>query len=842
MSFLKTKNNYFLFSTIFLFFFFLFVPLKYSSALTLNPGTDIGLCTCDGFSVCNGILCTCAGVPASGVVQPACYNAPMAYPTFRWRFLPQQSVYSDGSPPPELNLPPASQAQYRIRVWDFGCGVVYTTPYIPGVFTRAYTLNNQLNTNTTYTWGVSVIDNYFSETNFTPCNASVVFITSNMCAPAAPTGVSVSADTCTQLRVVWTDNSNAPNAIEDHFDIELNRANPLGINNYTDNASPLVINDAFVLDGATYFARVKAENKDGVSSAWVASPSIVAPLCTPVIGAVSSANCNSVTVNWTDNSRNEDGYRIIFTDLDPGVNGNDSFVVNVPGNAVGVSGVGMVYTVDKVTFPPNGVPDGVDWNISVVARKGAAVSPSSAQVPVTTILCTPGMISSVPAGPQCGRINTQGIDPSPHNNEDEFRIYFIDRDPVPNGNEVGFLPGGVNYDAVNNVNNVNTSDVPDGVRWDVYIVAYNTIVGESPHSASAFPVTKLCAPKNINVTTGPACNQVSVSWDDESLNEDDFEIRLIDTDTGAGNTTRFIATDGDNETGDVDTINIVDALDGVNWSVTVRAVNAVPDGASPSDWSSADTGTTILCAPTNLNALEVVCSEALGWLTNLIWDDHSNNESAYEIWVDTDTGTALTAPNLPWVQDPYSPAPAVVGGNLTVIGAGSWTVTMPASVDAYRYMIRAIKPPFVVPSAWSNIEVRRSYFCNPKILPITDFNCDYATFSWDLTGTSNDAEVDEYRIYRTIFNDPYGGSAGARVPLGSFPDINPGGPETFTDNDIMSAVVSYTYEVEAYCLAANCPDYKGAPGADVDILLSSFNMPVLNLPCGELPTKWWEAR
>lgn len=810
-----------IFFVCFLFLFIIYPSIK--NALAASVGAGITICISDN-------------------IQPACYSADFAMPAISWNtsYTSNENNDGDGACNPAA-IPPATGP--GVPCFDgpynksFVAGAVtFAGNWVSGASGGAFVAP--------YAWSIptaTLVGYSFSATDALGNNliASGNFVTAPMCAPAAPSNVVITEISCRQIRVTWDDNSISPNPVEAFFDVRITRTNPDGVAIYSAgaNSTSYIDSSGFVLDGATYSAEVSARNKDGISSAWVSSVTdITIAMCVPTITSVLSSDCNSVTVNWVDESNDEDGYRIYFDDLDDAANQNDGFNEDVPGNAEGIRGGILSYTFDKTTIP-NGVPDGVNWEISIRSFKGGDFSDLSATFPITTVLCVPGLLSSEVL-PQCGRIRTQGVDPSPHDNQDEFRIYFIDRDPGLNGNEVAFLLDVdlgilVNYDEFNNINNPKTTGIPDGVRWETYIVAYNSVVGESDPSPSLFPVVPLCDPKSVNVVTGPGCNDVRVSWSDESLNEDSFEIRLTDVNTGSVYM-RSIPTDGDNERGDIDNIVILDALDGVNWSIDVRAVNLVPDGASPSNPAPPDTGTTMLCAPTNLNAVTGACSNILGWLINLRWDDHSSNESGYEIWRDPDTGV--------WVIDPDSPTNLVSGGNLLIPnpGSGSWMVRMPYSIDSYRYRVRAINP-FVAPSAFSNIELKRTYFCNPEIDPINIYNCDFVTIVWDVLG--DDSEVDGYRIYRTVSDNPYGPVPGRELIAVVIEPKN-GLPESYTDYNIISAVASYTYEVEAYCSSLNCTDYKEPlPGPEnMDIVLMSFKIPVLTLPCGKLPTKWWEAR
>jgi hypothetical protein len=125
-------------------------------------------------------------------------------------------------------------------------------------------------------------------------------------APAAPSGLNVTDFACDQIDLSWTDNSDN----EDGFEIERNGSI---INTVNENETSY--NDTTVSENTSYSYRVRAYNDTGDSYSDTASATT--PPCggTEPPDAPSDLTANArgkakIALNWTDNSTNEDGFRI----------------------------------------------------------------------------------------------------------------------------------------------------------------------------------------------------------------------------------------------------------------------------------------------------------------------------------------------------------------------------------------------------------------------------------------------------------------------------------------------------------------------------------------------------
>jgi len=128
--------------------------------------------------------------------------------------------------------------------------------------------------------------------------------------PAAPSNLVANAVACNKVDLTWTDNSDN----ESGFRIErsTNGADFGEIN--TVGANVTAYSDTTVAENTSYWYRVRAYNGAG-NSAYSNTATATTPTCPPSPPAAPSnlkgtPAKTSVTLSWTDNSNNEDGFRI----------------------------------------------------------------------------------------------------------------------------------------------------------------------------------------------------------------------------------------------------------------------------------------------------------------------------------------------------------------------------------------------------------------------------------------------------------------------------------------------------------------------------------------------------
>ena len=128
--------------------------------------------------------------------------------------------------------------------------------------------------------------------------------------PAAPSNLIANAVACDQVDLAWTDNADN----ETGFRIERS-ANGVSFGEIdTVGANVTTYSDTTAAENTTYWYRVRAYNGAG-NSAYTNIASDTTPTC-PVVPPAAPSNLNlkgkrgKVELSWTDNSNNENGFRI----------------------------------------------------------------------------------------------------------------------------------------------------------------------------------------------------------------------------------------------------------------------------------------------------------------------------------------------------------------------------------------------------------------------------------------------------------------------------------------------------------------------------------------------------
>src|SRR4029450_13584830 len=127
--------------------------------------------------------------------------------------------------------------------------------------------------------------------------------------PAALSSLTATAASSTQINLAWTDNSNN----EDGFRIE--RCQGAGCSNFTEIATvgPNVVSyqNTGLTAATAYQYRVRAYNAAGHSAYTNTANATTTTLPTAPSGlTATAASSTQINLAWTDNSNNEDGFRI----------------------------------------------------------------------------------------------------------------------------------------------------------------------------------------------------------------------------------------------------------------------------------------------------------------------------------------------------------------------------------------------------------------------------------------------------------------------------------------------------------------------------------------------------
>jgi titin len=128
--------------------------------------------------------------------------------------------------------------------------------------------------------------------------------------PSAPTGLSAAAASSSEISLTWTDNSDN----EDGFKIERKTSGGTFAEVATVLTDTTIYSDTTVSPETTYYYRIRAYNTTGDSAysdeAHATTSAEGAVPSAPTGLSAAAASSSEISLTWTDNSDNEDGFKI----------------------------------------------------------------------------------------------------------------------------------------------------------------------------------------------------------------------------------------------------------------------------------------------------------------------------------------------------------------------------------------------------------------------------------------------------------------------------------------------------------------------------------------------------
>ncbi|MBN1877401.1 MAG: fibronectin type III domain-containing protein [Anaerolineae bacterium] len=338
---------------------------------------------------------------------------------------------------------------------------------------------------------------------FDPC-ATWEYVTPTP--PTAPGNLAVSLTSQTAITLTWTDNSDN----EDGFKIE---RSPDGSSDWTQVGTVAADMTTYADTGlpceTPYDYRVVAYNTDGTSAySNVAHGTTTAcPLSAPAAPSdltVLLTAQTAITLTWTDNSDNEEGFKIERS----------------PDGGSDWTQVGTVIT-DVTTYTDTGLTCETPYYYRVLAYNAAGDSAYSNVVNTTTATCPP----TAPAAPENLTVTLTSqtamtltwTDNS--DNEDGFKI-----ERSSNGN-VNWAQAGT---VMTDVTTYADTDLTCETVYYYRTLAYNS-TGDSAYSNVVSGTTTTCptytpAPPSDLSITPISQTAIVLTWRDNSDNEDGFRI------------------------------------------------------------------------------------------------------------------------------------------------------------------------------------------------------------------------------------------------------------------------------------------------------------------------------
>ncbi|MFQ5454664.1 MAG: fibronectin type III domain-containing protein [Nitrospirota bacterium] len=421
-------------------------------------------------------------------------------------------------------------------------------------------------------------------------NGAVVSLYSNedsaVTVLSAPGSLSSSPVSPSQITLTWADNSSS----EQGFKIE----RKTGISGTysqvaTVSANTITYTDTGLIDGTTYYYKIRAANSEG-DSLYSNETSAITPLGPPTGASASAISGSQIDITWVDNSATESGYRI-------------ERKIGAGGQYTEIGTVGA----DIISYSDTGLTDGLVYYYQVRAYSAAAgYSAYSNEASAITPIAPPTSLNATVIS--TSQIDLTWIDNSA--SEDGFKI---ERKQGVSGTYIQ-LPSVILADATA----YSDTGLTDGTNYYYRIRATNSN-GDSTYSNEVSVWTPLNPPTGLIATTQSE-SAIKIDWSDQSAAETGFK---IERKVGVSGTYTEIATVG----AGITTYTNSGLSEFTTYYYRVRATNSGGDSL----YSNETSAVTKLNPPSSL-IIQVASSSRL----DLSWTDNSLAETGFSIERKTD--------------------------------------------------------------------------------------------------------------------------------------------------------------------------------------------------------------
>ncbi|HEX8618570.1 MAG TPA: fibronectin type III domain-containing protein [Thermoanaerobaculia bacterium] len=519
-------------------------------------------------------------------------------------------------------------------------------------------------------------------------------------APAAATALTATAASETGIDLAWTDGSSN----EDGFRIE--RCTGTGCTSFTQvgQVAPNVTKfaDSTLTAATAYRYRVQAYNKIGATPSTAAEATT---LGTPVpttpnpptgLGAT-TPSATQINLAWTDNSANEDGFRI---ERCSGASCAD--FTQVAQTATNVT-----------TYSDSALTASTLYRYRVVAFNAGGVSATSSIAESTTQAAptAPAAAASVSGNAtSTTQIDLTWTDAS--DNEQGFRIERCSGAACTSFTQVAELAAGTS--------SYSDTGLTQSTLYRYRVLAYNNVGSSSSNIAEATTQTAVTIPLAPTSVSAAATSttQINLGWTDASNNEDGFRVERC----AGASCTSF--TQVAQLAAGVTTYSDTALTPSTLYRYRVSAYNSAGAAASAVAEAKTQTPVTVPAAPTGLSATAASTTEI-----NLAWTDASNNEDGFRI--ERCAGAACTT---------FAQVAQVAAGVKTY----SDTALTPSTL--YRYRVSAYTSAGAAASTVAEAKTQ-----TPVTVPVAPSGLTAAAASTtqiNLAWTDNSANEDGFRIER----------------------------------------------------------------------------------------------
>ena len=415
---------------------------------------------------------------------------------------------------------------------------------------------------------------------------------------AAPTGVTATAFSSTQVNLRWTDVATN----ETGYRIERRLASGTALSLVANLAAGVTTySNTGLTPGTGYIYVVSAIAPGGVLSSAAGVPiTTFASTATPTLISAIAISSSQVNLSWRDNATNETGYRIERR-LTSGT--TLSLVANLAANATSYQNTGLTAAT------------GYTYVVSAIAPGGGLVS--ATPIAVTTYALTAAPTSFTATAFSASQVNLSWRDAA--TNETGYRI----ERRLTSGTTLSLV---ANLPA-NAASYQNTGlTAATGYTYVVSAIAPGgALASSAPVVVTTYALT--AAPTTV-VATPFSSNQINLTWRDMATNETGYRIQRRLT---TGTAWTILANLAANATSYRDT----GLATSTGYTYLVSAI--APGGALVSAAQVATATFATTSAPTNFTATAVSATQI-----NLSWSDVATNETGYRILRRQNSGTAWT--------------------------------------------------------------------------------------------------------------------------------------------------------------------------------------------------------
>ncbi|MDB6026402.1 MAG: repeat-containing protein [Verrucomicrobiales bacterium] len=433
-------------------------------------------------------------------------------------------------------------------------------------------------------------------------NSAQASATTLVTIPSAPSGLTATAISASQINLAWTDNSTN----ETGFVVA--RSTTSG-GPYTDIVTLAVntvsYNNTGLTAATTYYYVVRASNAGGSSanSAQASATTLPTAPVAPSGLTATAISASQINLAWTDNSANETGFIVARSTTSGGLYTD---IVTLAANTVGYNDTGLAATTT--------------YYYVVRASNAGGSSANSAQASATTLVTIP----SAPSGLTATTISTTQINLAWTDNSSNEANFVVARSTIAGGPYTDIVTLGANV-----ISYSNTGLAPSTTYY--YVVRASNAGGTSANSARASATTLSPAPAAPTglIATTLSSSSIKLTWTDNSANEINF---IVARSTISGGPYSDIATLGANIVSYTNT--------GLASSTTYYFVVRSSNGSGSSTNSTQASATTSVGAPAAPSGL--IATALNGSQIKLTWTDNSANETGFIVARGTTSGGPYT--------------------------------------------------------------------------------------------------------------------------------------------------------------------------------------------------------